>query len=86
MYLQQMLTIFALPFLITWGGLLACLVIHVGWINSRLKLQDWPRVLYCVAFVDRKTRNNFWHMVVNAFVIALFAPTILYVLGKLHHA
>lgn len=42
--------------------------------------------VYCVAVTDPKTRNDFWHMVVNAFILAVFVVMILYVLGILHHA
>lgn len=86
MYLHQMLTVFLPPFLLIWGVLMVALVIHVGWVNAKLKVWDWPLALYCVAISDRKTRNDFWHLVVNAFIIAVFAVMILYVLGKLHHA
>ena len=86
MYLNQMLTLFLPPFLMIWGGLLILLVIHVGWVNAKGKVWDWPLALYCVAITDPKTRNDFWHLVVNALIIAIFAVMILYVLGKLHHA
>lgn len=86
MYLHQMLALFLPPFLLIWGGLIAVLVIHVGWVNAKLAVWDWPLALYCVAITDPKTRNDFWHLVANALMIAAFSVMILFVLGKLHHA
>lgn len=86
MYLHQILTVFLPPLLMIWGGLLVLLIIHVGWINDKLNIWYWPMTVYCVAVTDPKTRNDFWHMVVNAFILAVFVVMILYVLGILHHA
>lgn len=85
MYLNQMLALYLPPFLLVWCGLLALLVIHVGWVNAKFKIWQWPVALYYVALSDRKTRNDFWHMVINAFIIAVFAVMILFALGRLHH-
>lgn len=86
MYLHQMLAFFLPPFLMTWGVLLGLLVIHVGWVNATWKVWEWPTALYFVAISDAKTRNDFWHMVVNSFILAMFIILTLFVLGKIHHA
>jgi protein tyrosine phosphatase len=73
------------PFLAIWVLLLVCLFIHIGYINSRWKIWQWPEAAFFVAFRDSKTRDDFWHMVINAALIAAFIVLILYALGKLHN-
>lgn len=60
--LQLALTIFT--------ALMTLLVVHVGWINCTWRVWEWPVALWYVAVVDRKTRNDFWHVVVNIWLIS----------------
>lgn len=71
-------------FLTILSGLLAALTIHVGYINCRWRIDQWPVALYYVAVVDRKTRNDFWHVVSDAGLFAAVVVVILITLGKVH--
>lgn len=82
MQFEQMLANYLIPFMFVWGGLLVLLVIHIGWINSRWKLTEWPVALYYVAISDRKTRNDFWHLVINSMIVVAIAILIYRVLSS----
>jgi hypothetical protein len=60
------------------------LFIHVGFVNCRWKIHQWPEAVFFVAIRDPKTRNDFWHVVINAILIAMFTVMILIALGKIH--
>lgn len=50
--------------------LFAVLTIHVGYINCRWKLWQWSIAMWYVAVVDKRTRNDFWHVVVDLGLIS----------------
>lgn len=72
------------PFLAVWSGLLSVLMIHVGYINCRWRIHEWPVAMFYVAVLDKRTRNDFWHIVSNAGILAACVVFILVALGKLH--
>jgi hypothetical protein len=73
-----------LIFLAISAVLLLALIVHIGWINCRFRIWQYPEAILYVAVRDHKTRNDFWHMVVNAILSSAFAVMILIALGKIH--
>lgn len=82
MQLEQMVELYIIPFLLVWSGIMLVLCIHIGWLNARWKLWEYPLALYYVAISDRKTRNDFWHLVINSMIVVAIAILIYRVLSS----
>lgn len=71
-------------FLAILSVLMTALTIHVGYINCRWQVHQWPVAVFYVAVVDKRTRNDFWHVVSDAGLIAATMVVVLVSSGGIH--